>query len=234
MFCNVPVICVTRGIIWTHTPDTFTYPETHQQSVVRSVAGKEDISAGHAVHAVVPDTLEYVPAMQLVHTTDEIAPTAIEYVPAEHVMHALVPDTPEYVPARQFVHTADEIAPTAIEYVPAVQFVHAVVPDTPEYVPAGQLMHTADEIAPTSVEYAPAEQAMHALEPVAALYCPAEHSVHVRPAGPVYPASHAQSNTDPAMPSVCEFGGHRLQFALPSGDHCPAGQYLHVSGPVAL
>ena len=103
-----------------------------------------------------------------------------------------------------------------------------------EYVPAGQFVHTADEIAPTAVEYAPAAQAMHAPAPVAALCVPAGHAVHVRPAGPVYPASHAQSSTDPATPSVCEFGGHKLQFALPSGDHCPAGQSLHVSGPVAL
>ncbi len=95
-------------------------------------------------------------------------------------------------------------------------------------------MHTADEIAPTATEYAPVGQAMHALEPVAALYEPAGHAVHVRPAGPVYPASHTQSDTDPAMPSVREFGGHRLQFALPSGDHWPAGQKRHVSGPVAL
>jgi hypothetical protein len=43
-----------------------------------------------------------------------------------------------------------------------------------------------------------------------------------------------QSVINPETPSVREFAGHRLQFALPSGDHCPAGQYLHVSGLMAL
>jgi hypothetical protein len=30
-----------------------------------------------------------------------------------------------------------------------------------------------------------------------------------------------------------EFAGHRLQFALPSGDHCPGAQERHVSLPTA-
>jgi len=120
-----------------------------------------------------------------------------------------------------------------LEYNPAEQFVHALVP-APEYVPAMQLEHTADEIAPTAIEYEPAVQFVHCPEPVAVLYRPAGHAVHVLPAGPVYPASHAQSVINPDTPSVREFGGHKLQFALPSGDHCPAGQYLHVSGLIAV
>jgi len=75
---------------------------------------------------------------------------------------------------------------------------------------------------------------VHASGPVVPLYDPAAQATQVEPDGPVYPRSHTQSVTSPEMPIVREFGGHRLQFALPSGDHCPAGQKRHVSGPVAL
>ena len=134
-----------------------------------------------------------------------------------HVMHALAPVTVEYVPTGHKTHALALLAPA-----------------TPEYAPAGQLIHAAELVSATATEYLPAEQAMHALDPVTVLYCPAGHGVHVRPAGPVYPASHTQSVIKPDMPSVFEFGGHKLQFALPSGDHCPSGQKRHVSGPVAL
>jgi hypothetical protein len=70
--------------------------------------------------------------------------------------------------------------------------------------------------------------------PVKSLYKPAAQAIHVEPPGPMYPGSHTQSVIEPDMFSVCECTGHRLQFALPSGDHCPAGQNLHVSGLIAL
>jgi hypothetical protein len=120
---SVPEIWIGRGIICTQTPETLMYPETHQQSVARSVAGKEDVSAGQDTH------------------------------------------------------------------------------------PSG---------------------------PVMFLYRPAEQATQVKPPGPMYPGSHTQSVIKPEIPSVCECTGHKLQFALPSGDHCPAGQYLHVSGLIAL
>jgi hypothetical protein len=50
----------------------------------------------------------------------------------------------------------------------------------------------------------------------------------------MYPTSQTQSVIRPDTFNVCECAGHKLQFALPSGDHCPAGQYLHVSGLIAL
>lgn len=170
------------------------------------------------------------------HAVHALAPTVIEYVPAGHKTHVftlLPPDVAEYAPAGQFTHAADDVAPVAFEYVPATQFTQTLDPAA-EYVPAGQFVHTTDEVTPTTPEYVPAEHVIHALDPVTVLYCPAGHGVHVRPAGPVYPASHTQSVIKPDMPSVFEFGGHKLQFALPSGDHCPAGQKRHVSGPVAL
>jgi hypothetical protein len=129
-----------------------------------------------------------------------------DVLPAGHEIHALV-------------------APTVFEYVPATQSMQTLTPAVPEYVPAGHDIHAAKLVCAGTIEYVPAAQGMHELEPVTSLYEPAGHAVHVLPAGPVYPALHTQSRTEPDVPSVREFGGHRLQFALPSGDHWPAGQY---------
>jgi hypothetical protein len=78
-----------------------------------------------------------------------------------------------------------------------------------------------------------AGQALHKPDPVAALYVPATQDVHVLPAGPVYPASQMQLVRDPLPTPAREFAGHKLQFGLPSGDHCPSGQLRHTSLPIA-
>jgi hypothetical protein len=97
----------------------------------------------------------------------------------------------------------------------------------------GEHKHCDASSAPASVVVS-ARHAVHSCDPVPPLYVPGAHATHVEPPGPVCPASHTQSVTKPDTPSVCECTGHRLQFALPSGDHSPAGQNVHVSGPVAL
>ena len=78
-----------------------------------------------------------------------------------------------------------------------------------------------------------AGQALHEADPVAALYVPVTQDTHVLPAGPVYPASQMQLVRDPLPAAAREFAGHKLQFGLPSGDHCPSGQLRHVSLPIA-
>ena len=45
--------------------------------------------------------------------------------------------------------------------------------------------------------------------------------------------SHTQLLINPLAAGAREFAGHRLQFALPSGDHCPSGHGRHVSFPTA-
>jgi hypothetical protein len=102
----------------------------------------------------------------------------------------------------------EELAPATVAYVPPGHVVHVLALAVLEYAPAEQMLHTFAFVAASTCEYVPAGQFMHSPAPVAALCVSAGHGVRVRPAGPVYPASHAQSNTDPAMPSVCEFGGH--------------------------
>ena len=78
-----------------------------------------------------------------------------------------------------------------------------------------------------------AGHALHAADPVAPLYVPAAQDTHVLPASPVYPASQMQSVRDPLPAAAREFAGHKLQFGLPSGDHCPSGHDRHVSLPIA-
>jgi hypothetical protein len=150
-----------------------------------------------AVSAVAAGVVEYFPVTQGVHEAEPI-PTL--YVPAAHVEH--MPSCPVY-PA---LHGGKIQA--ALDVLVAGEF-----------VPAGQPTHVSTAVAASVDEYVPVSQLVHAAEPVAVLYFPAEQGVHVLPAGPVYPASHTQSKIDPDVPSVLEYNGHRLQFALPSDDH---------------
>jgi hypothetical protein len=78
-----------------------------------------------------------------------------------------------------------------------------------------------------------AGHALHAAEPVASLYVPVSQETHVLPSAPEYPASQMQFVRDPLPAPAREFAGHKLQFGLPSGDHCPSGQLTHVSLPIA-
>ena len=169
------------------------------------------------------------------HITHALAPAVLEYVPVGHKTHVfglVAPTAPEYAPAGHGTHVFELFAPVAPEYVPATQLRHALAPAA-EYFPAGHKIHTAEELAPAVPEYCPDRQLTHAPVPVTVLYCPAGHAVHGPPFGPVYPASHTQLVSSPLFAGAREFTGHRLQFALPSGDHWPSGHGRHVSLTVA-
>jgi hypothetical protein len=60
--------------------------------------GADEAPVGHAVHALAPVVIEYVPPR---HKT--------------HVLTLLAPDIPEYDPELQFTHAAVELAPTVTE-----------------------------------------------------------------------------------------------------------------------
>jgi hypothetical protein len=106
-----------------------------------------------------------------------------------------------------------------LESFPAAQTTHALAPAVPEYVFTGQFAHTAAELAPATPEYAPTAQLIHALAPATLEYVPAMHAVQGPPFGPMYPALQTQLLSNPLEAGAREFTGHRLQFALPSGDH---------------
>jgi hypothetical protein len=88
-----------------------------------------------------------------------------------------------------------------------------------------------DELALGELE--PTGHETHVAVPVTFLYWPAAHAEHRPPFGPVYPALQLQFVCDPLPGPASELTGHKLQFGLPSGDHCPSGHARHVSLPVA-
>jgi hypothetical protein len=148
-----------------------------------------------------------------------VAPATVEYVPAGHATHALAPETPENAPAGHGTHTAEELAPDTFEYAPAGHGTHVLAPPALAYMPAAQLIQTLSALAPTVLDALPTSQTIHALDPVTVLYCPAGHAVQGPPFTPVYPALQTQLLSNPLEAGAREFTGHRLQFALPSGDH---------------
>jgi hypothetical protein len=97
--------------------------------------------------------------------------------------------------------------------------------------PGEHVQLLTDELPFGELEYIGHET--HVAAPVAFLYCPAAHAEHWPPFGPVYPALQLQFVCDPLPGPASELTGHKLQFGLPSGDHCPSGQLRHVSFPVA-
>ncbi len=123
--------------------------------------------------------------------------------------------------------------PRTTEEEPVGHVVQTLAPCAIAYVPAGQKTHALALVAPVRFENAPAGHGTHTPAPVTVLYCPAGHAVQVAPFAPVFPASHVQLLMNPLEFGAREFSGHRLQFALPSGDHCPSGHARHVSMPTA-
>jgi hypothetical protein len=52
------------------------------------------------------------------HVEDDVAPVAVEYVPATQDVQAVAEDAPvdeEYLPAPQFTQVVEAVAPTAVE-----------------------------------------------------------------------------------------------------------------------
>jgi hypothetical protein len=91
----------------------------------------------------------------------------------------------------------------------------------------------SDKLSAAAADDIRAGHALHAADPLASLYVPAAHGSHVLPSAPVYPASQVQPVIDPLPAAAREFAGHKLQFGLPSNDHCPSGHGRHVSIPIA-
>ena len=99
-------------------------------------------------------------------------------------------------------HPATVIVPGKENVRGAGHEAHALAPAVLEYVPPGHRTHALAFVAPTSPENVPVM-----------------HAVQGPPFGPMYPASQTQLLSNPLEAGAREFTGHRLQFALPSGDH---------------
>jgi hypothetical protein len=171
----------------------------------------------HSMHALAPDTFEYVPDVQLVHAEEELAPAVVEYVPAGHATHVLAllaPETPENAAAGHDTHTFTLLAPVTPEYAPAAQFVHALevlAPVTPEYFPGPQSVHTA---APAAA-YFPVAHPTQLVDSTLTLNLPASQSVQPTP------TTYLPATQGP------------LQTLAPASEVCPTGQLVQTMELVA-
>ena len=119
------------------TPSAPVYPGLHEHAVTDPLPAVEVEFSGHATHVLASTaagSLEYVSAAHLVHVVE---PATLEYDPAVQLMHALAAAF-EYAPAEQLVHTVEVVALTIEEYLPDRQFVHVFDSITSEYLPDTQ------------------------------------------------------------------------------------------------
>jgi hypothetical protein len=139
----------------------------------------------HAVQALAPAAIKYVPAAQLAQTISDTPPVTVPNFPTPQPVHAL--------------------APACALYVPAPHSVHAEAP-LPLYLPAPQDAHAAAETAPAVEEKVPPAHAVHALARVE-LYPPAAQATQaLAPRFAEYlPASHGEHVDDPEYPSAVEY-----------------------------
>jgi hypothetical protein len=153
---------------------------------------------------------EYVPASQLEQVATEVAPTAVENLPASHSWHTFV------------------LAPTTCEYFPALQSSQAADPDVSLNLPAMQneqspsgpvkpALHWHDDW-PVSELCELTGHATQAAVPVVILNVPIEHLVQP-PSVPVQPGAH----TDVQLSAM----------ALPAADVLPWGQSAQVEATMA-
>ena len=175
----------------------------HLQSASRLLALTETEFEGQSVHALLPVTILYFPAVQAVHgpplgpvyprvqthATTALLPTGETKFAGQAVQleDAVAPTTVEYVLTLQSRQLETSEAPTAVEYFPAAQSVQnddAEAPTVAEYLPATQSVQVAATEAPDVVENLPDTQSMHAPLPAPVLYLPGTHAVHVLPSGP--------------------------------------------------
>ncbi len=104
-------------------------------------------------------TAANLPTPQVEHTFEEVAPTALEPVPAGHAVQKVLASAAEYLPALHGEHGA---APR--EYRPAAQLSQALEAFS-EPEPAEHPTHEFEDTEPVSARYFPAGQLVQAEAP---------------------------------------------------------------------
>ena len=123
------------------------------------------LPAGHDVHALTFDSLEYLPTAHAVQMLAPVLVPVFVIEPAAHCAQSLTsfePLSPAKWPAGQLMH-ADTF--DAVEYLPTAHAVHVVAPVlVPASViePAAQLVHVESV---EFVEYLPAAHSSHVVAP---------------------------------------------------------------------
>jgi len=131
----------------------------------------------HCATNVAPSALEYLPATQLVHASE---PEMLLYLPATHTMH--VPPLGPVYPTMQLHMEMSELPASDREFEGHVWHVVSLeAPMAEEYLFSTHDKQATSAAAPSVAEYLPALQSMHESAPVTDLYFPATHGIHALP-----------------------------------------------------
>ena len=74
-----------------------------------------NVPNGHPIHSVIPDSLEYVPAIQFPHDDEPVMDVDD---PMEHCKQTDCPCNDEYNPAEQNIQSFNDVPPVRFRYVP--------------------------------------------------------------------------------------------------------------------
>jgi hypothetical protein len=180
------------------------------------------VPAGQALQTCTP-TAEKLPAAHGAHASAEVAPIAVEAVPAGHRLHVGSPKPAWKLPGEHGTHV-----PLGSTKVPAPQLVQTVEPVTlkepgAQHVPA-----------PVVSANSPPPHVEHATPPVMPENFPRGQAVQLEAAAaPVTkPIGHAlQSNTDAGFAEAVYVPGKHVRQAVPPGsDHVFRGQHTVAPG----
>ena len=173
-------------------------------------------------------------AGQVTHAVAAVAPVLVEYVPVPQSVHAALPVATLYLPAAHGEHTPPS---GPVEPVLQVQAVAAEL-GLGELELPGHAKQVDSIVAPVVAKYFPAAQSVHAALPVVILYLPVAHGEHTPPSSPVDPALHVQATTAVLGLGELELPGHATQadstVAPAVAEYFAAAQSVHTALPVAI
>ena len=150
-------------------------------------------------------------AGQVTHAVAAVAPVLVEYVPVPQSVHAALPVASLYLPAAHGEHTPPS---GPVEPVLQVQAVAAEL-GLGELELPGHATQADSTVAPVVAKYFPAAQSVHTAEPVVLLYFPLAHAEHTPASGPVDPTLQVQAATAVLGLGELELAGHVVHATLP-------------------
>ena len=191
------------------------------------------VPAGHATHVFTddaPTAVEYVPALQSTHVSDD----PLVHDPASQLVHDVEPANAENVPAPQLLHALDDDAATFDEYDPEPHSTHTsddAAPMLDEYVPAPQPRHTCLLLEPKLLEYVPAAHKTQPVDPLPTAYVPVPHVLHVSAIAPDHePAPHRAHPVEPAVDHAPALQPPQTLLPAPTAvENMPASHNVHVA-----
>ena len=117
----------------------------------------------HRDTELLPAVTDHCPAGQGRHCALVLAPETDEYVPVRQLLHSLSPNA-AHVPALQATQAVDDTDPAIEANVPSGQIRHVAPkadPTDEDHVPTSQTVHCALEVNPFCDDHVPARQPAH-------------------------------------------------------------------------